>query len=129
MTRIDSSLALAALIQQRLAARSERNAASQASGKPGSPTTDAKRPDPKGIGTSIARRIRALDGSAPERRRKAFRIFLEATLAAELGNELINDPAFYKLVDEVQESMELDRDLQPRIDTASNELLRLAGEV
>jgi len=128
MTRINSSQALAALIHQRLAGRSERSAASPPSAKPGSPSTDPMRPELKDIGTHITQRIRAIDGGDPERRRKAFRIFLEATLAAELGSALINDPAFFKLVDEVQESMEGDRDLQPGIDMASRELLRLASE-
>lgn len=125
MTRIDSSQALAALIQQRLVERSVRRAASGVNGKP---QTGEMPPGPKDIGSHIAQRIRAIEGSYPERRRKAFRIFLEATLSADLGSDLINDSAFFKLVEEVHESMERDRDLQAVIDTAADELLRLASQ-
>lgn len=72
-----------------------------------------KRPDAKPArdagarrGTLIAERVRALDPADPERGRKAFRIFLESVLLAELGEELINDHGFYQLVDQVQRAME-----------------------
>jgi hypothetical protein len=57
-------------------------------------------------GSLIAERVRALDPADPDRGRKAFRIFLESVLLAELGEELINDPGFYELVDKVQRTME-----------------------
>lgn len=56
--------------------------------------------------TLIAERVKALDPDDPGRGRKAFRIFLESVLLAELGEELINDHSFYGLVDQVQRSME-----------------------
>jgi hypothetical protein len=57
-------------------------------------------------GSLIAERVRALDPADPDRGRKAFRIFLESVLLAELGEELINDPGFYQLVEQVQRTME-----------------------
>lgn len=57
-------------------------------------------------GSLIAERVRALDPADPDRGRKAFRVFLESVLLAELGEELINDPGFYQLVDQVQRTME-----------------------
>jgi hypothetical protein len=65
----------------------------------------AQRPHAR-AGALIAERVRALDPADPERGRKAFRIFLESVLLAELGEELINDHGFYELVDQVQRTME-----------------------
>jgi hypothetical protein len=70
--------------------------------------TDAKpaRKPASRTGSLIAERVQALDAADPDRGRKAFRIFLESVLLAELGEELINDPGFYQLVDQVQRTME-----------------------
>ena len=57
-------------------------------------------------GSLIAERVRALDPLDPDRGRKAFRIFLESVLLAELGEDVINDPGFYQLVDQVHRTME-----------------------
>lgn len=50
-----------------------------------------------------------------------FRAFLEATLLAELGENLINDPRFRDMVDAVQEQMESD----PKISVAIAQAVRL----
>jgi len=131
MTRIDTSQALVALIQQGLTGRSNgvvRGTAGTTAGsvseQSGRPFTHYCRDD---ISATVSQRIRAIDTADPDRRRKAFRFFLEATLAAELGGELIDDPAFYRLVDEVQESMNQDTSLQPALIRATDELLLRAG--
>jgi hypothetical protein len=71
----------------------------------------------------IARRVQAIDPGDPDRRRKAFRVFLESVLLAELGEALINDPGFYQLVDQVQSRMQTDADLARAMDEAADLLL------
>jgi len=56
----------------------------------------------------IQLRIRALDADDERRHSKAVRIFLEGVLRREFGDTMINDPAFYSLIDDVQEAMESD---------------------
>jgi hypothetical protein len=71
----------------------------------------------------VALRVRALDPDDPQRERKAFRVFLESVLLAELGENLINDPAFYRMVDDIQQQMEDDGALASSIHEASRQLL------
>jgi hypothetical protein len=56
----------------------------------------------------IQLRIRALDADDERRHSKAVRIFLEGVLRREFGDAMINDPAFYALIDDVQLAMESD---------------------
>jgi hypothetical protein len=60
------------------------------------------------IQKKIQLRIRALDADDERRHSKAVRIFLEGVLRREFGDTMINDPAFYSLIDDVQLAMESD---------------------
>ena len=74
-------------------------------------------------GGLISQRVKALDPADPQRGRKAFRIFLESVLLNELGEELINDSAFYQMVDQVQQTMEQDQQIAAAIEKAVASLL------
>ena len=54
----------------------------------------------------ISQRMAAIPADDPDRRRKAFRLFLESVLLNELGENLLNDPGFAQLIDTVQLQME-----------------------
>jgi len=71
----------------------------------------------------IASRIRSIDADDPQKGRHAFRFFLEATLLFELGENLLNDSNFSRLVDEVQKAMESDPELLKIIEEAGVQLL------
>jgi hypothetical protein len=123
MTRIDGTARLAEIIRRQVdaardAARrpSANDQATRAAGG-GAPTGTGPLAD------VVARRIRGIDEADPDRRRKAFRIFLESALLAELGQQLINDPGFYELVAQVQAQMEADTALASAIDEAGDLLL------
>jgi len=122
MTRIDATQALAALIRRQVQSmarqQSPRTGAAQAASK-GQHAATAR----EDLASVVARRVRAIDPAGPDARRKAFRVFLEATLAAEFGEQLMNDPAFYVLVDEVQERMTHEPELAQWMDLASEALL------
>lgn len=94
-------------VQQIVAAiRAEMAGRVQTGAAPQRTTVKAARKPASRSGSLIAERVQALDPADPDRGRKAFRIFLESVLLAELGEELINDHGFYQLVDQVQRTME-----------------------
>lgn len=70
-----------------------------------------------------ALRLREISPDDPQRRRKAFRIFLEGTLSDLLGDEAPADPAFQGLIDRVQLAMETDPELVVDMDRAADVLL------
>lgn len=71
----------------------------------------------------ISRRMQAIGRADPDRRRKAFRSFLELTLLHELGETMINDATFQDLVSQVLAHMERRDDLKSMMDSAADDLL------
>lgn len=71
----------------------------------------------------IELRVRKLERDDPQRGRKAFRLFLETVLLAQFGDNLMNDPKFYLLVDDVHAALERDPRVRQMIDQAVAHLL------
>ena len=90
---------------------------------PNSPKTPAARSKSGSLSKLIVKRIGALRHDDAERGRKAFRIFLESVLLNELGENLINDPRFYQMVDDIQHQMESNPDLAGTLGEAIGQLL------
>lgn len=122
MTRIDANGQLTALIQRQLAAlkHSPRPGGMATSSQSQGSGAEAAAQDLAGL---ISRRVRSIDPDDPERGRKAFRVFLECVLSTELGKDLINDAAFYQMVDHIQIQMETDPQLGPAVREAASLLL------
>lgn len=76
------------------------------------------------MSTLIGLRVSAIDRDDPNRGRKAFRIFLEAILVAELGEQLVNEPRFQQLVDQVQGAIDADPQTQAMSQEAITQLLQ-----
>lgn len=76
---------------------------------------------------STALRLCAIASEDPERRRKAFRIFMEATLREEFGHLLEGPGDFDALVDEVTTQMYGDPELRKACDLAADTLLAAHG--
>ncbi len=74
----------------------------------------------------VAQAVIAIDPDDPQRRRKAFRMYLGSVLANELGLHLLNDPGFDDLIGRVQDSMEQDPQLRATMDRAGEALLETA---
>lgn len=102
---------------------SSKAQAGSASSKTKAPTARRGRPGAEDLATALARRIAAIDKSDPDRRRKAFRVFLESVMLDEWGAQLINDPAFHQLVDTVQAQMETSPELRAMMSEAADRLL------
>ncbi len=72
----------------------------------------------------VALAVKDISPDDPERRRKAFRFYLQAVLARECHVSARDDPAFKELVDRVQDAMEADPRLRAAIASAGDVLLR-----
>lgn len=96
--------------------------------RPAGARAPAAAPAQAPMGSLISQRVRALDPDDPKRNSKAFRIFLESVLLSEFGMELINDPAFYSLVDQVQQQMAQDPRIAEAIGRAVASLLKTAAD-
>lgn len=86
------------------------------------PNTGAQ-PPADDLATVIARRVTGINAADPDRRRKAFRVFLESVLLDEWGAHLINDPGFQQLVANVQVQMESNAELQRLMNQAADQLI------
>jgi hypothetical protein len=123
-----AALAAASPVSARDVAASKLSTSTVAKGRPGTtpakPGATPRRTRPaEDLATALARRITAIDKADPDRRRKAFRVFLESVMLDEWGAELINDPSFHQLVDKVQAQMESRADLRALMQEASARLL------
>jgi len=118
MTSIDPSAQLAALIRSQVSSLKKTVPRSKHARKP-----SAQSSEDRDVASLVAQRVSIIDPEDPQRERKAFKIFLESVLIAELGDELANDPAFYTMVEEVQQQMEADPELAQSMQQASRILL------
>ncbi|HEX7640606.1 MAG TPA: hypothetical protein VF472_00190 [Burkholderiaceae bacterium] len=120
---------IVAVIRQQIAApvnRTPPQAAPASTGttrKAANSRQGAKGGKQAGLGGLIAKRLGALDRTDPERGRKAFRIFLESVLLNEFGEQLINDPGFYQMVDGIQMQMESNAEIAAIMQQAIAKLL------
>jgi hypothetical protein len=126
MTRIPSNTHLLALLREQAVALQRQ--------RPAPETKLAARIDPKPASgrpdqwlALVAQQIATLPADDPLRRRKAFRAFLEAGLARELGIENIGSAEFQHLVAIVQDGMLADPKISEAIDRAGDLLLSAAA--
>jgi hypothetical protein len=119
MTSINASAQIAALIRSQVASLRKQSGPTGAKKQ----AKQGALQEERDIAGLIAQRVLVIDPDDPQRERKAFRIFLESVLLAELGDELINDPAFYQMVEDVQLQMEGDPELASAISQAAKLLL------
>ena len=144
MPRIDRTSHLAALIraqlgqsqnmatmklaQQRLAAQSVEVAKRERKSYEAAPSrTFSPAGDSKSIEQFIIQRVRSLSPEDPQRRRKAFRLFMESVLLQEFGMGLVEDAGFQKLIDQVLQQMDSDSGLCITIQEAADALLAQSG--
>ena len=121
MTSIDPSTRIASMVRAALAAQKEKSGKRPAAA--GKAPPPASRGKPSDLGALIAGRVAAIPVDDPDRKRKVFRAFLEATLLAELGEHLQADPLFGNMVDAVQEQMTADPQIAAAVEQAVQVLL------
>lgn len=103
-------------------AESPRKAAtgSKAGQSQGAPA--AARPDIGQLQKKIGEKLQRIDSGDPKSRQKSVHVFLESVLLWEFGEQMMDDPKFYALLDEVQSSMESDHALQESLSTLISQL-------
>lgn len=121
MSSIDSVQQIVATIRSEMATRVARGEVRPAPKRPARTHDGAARQSR--MNALISQRVAALDPADPQRGRKAFRIFLESVLLGEFGENLMNDQAFYTMVDEVQTMMEQDPEMADAMQRAAAALL------
>lgn len=77
----------------------------------------------RNLAALIETRVQQIGRNDPQRGRKAFRVFLEAVLLTHLGEELMNDPRFYQVLDDVQLALESDASSAVLVKQAIEQLL------
>jgi hypothetical protein len=123
VTSIDPRQRLAAIVRDQVAALRERAAAQP---PPGSGKQGVHPGAATALPGLLAQRIGAISHDDPERRQKAFRVFLETALLHRLGGALIRDASFPTLVDAVQQRMQADAQLAGAADELALHLLEKA---
>ncbi|HSW06373.1 hypothetical protein [Aquabacterium sp.] len=88
-------------------------------GLPASKRSESQRPSKV---ATLAASLAAIDPTDPQRRRKALRAFVEATLQDEFGSELIMSLDFQSTVDRTIDAMFDDPSLAGMLDEAAGEL-------
>ena len=126
MTRLEPPDPLAALVRVQLESlRSQVPTARPSSSNPA--VQSAARADRTAdIASRAASRIRSLQPFDPQINQKAVRIFLESVLLAELGESLVSDPEFDRMVDHVIEQFNIIPKLALAAEQAAAFLLRQA---
>jgi len=117
------------IVEQLRLQMSERTARAGKSfaGQRFSPSSKTARPTESTFETlqaKIGERIRAIDLNDSHRKKKANRIFLESVLLFEFGNNLMDDPAFYLLVEDIQNLMESDEATSLQLDCLVEQLTK-----
>lgn len=128
-TPIGSVVQLVSVIQAQLSARGASSAGAGAGKKAGPAARAApERYAPENLATLIELRVRQIGRDDPGRGRKAFRVFLEAVLLSHFGEELVRDPRFFQIVDDVQLALEADPGCAELVARAMEQLLSGAAK-
>jgi hypothetical protein len=86
-----------------------------------------QRPGEPSLGAVILQRVSQIDPALDDRRRKAFRVFLESVLAHELGDDLLADPTYHQVVDKVHETMQRNPAVSAAMERAGEYLINAAN--
>ena len=121
MTHISAADQLAAIMRAQIASLRAKGVAGKTGRAASGKASPKKESD---LGALTAHRIRAIPADDPQRKQKALRAFLECVVLAELGQHLVNDPAFVRMIDHVQERMQSDPELARASQEAAEALLK-----
>jgi hypothetical protein len=126
---INSISAIAALMRSQISSlnrvQGKADAVTDLQSKAGARERNPKNKDrtEMDMASRISLRVNSLDKDDPQRRKKAFKIFLESTIVAELGTELMNDPRFFQMIEDIYQQMSADSELAILVDQATDILL------
>jgi hypothetical protein len=125
MGPIDPLGPLLAQIRAQAQAWKEKTPARRAGERDAEPEADAA-PPPEDVLARTVSAVAAIPADLPDRRRRAFRLYLQAVLARELGIQDPDGPGFQGLVERVLTAMEDQEGLPDAIARAGDLLLERA---
>ena len=105
---IGSVTQLVTVIRAELSARTGAKAATAPGATRGRARDAGARYAGENLAALIGMRVRQIARDDPQRGRKAFTVFLEAVLVSHFGEQMVSDPQFYRVLDDVQGAMEAD---------------------
>jgi hypothetical protein len=79
------------------------------------------------VGRHVTERIASIAPGDPDRRRRAFRYFLEGSLLDLVGSEAVVDPTFQQAVDQIEQVMTQDAKLAAAVERLADRLLAGTG--
>ncbi len=97
-------------------AQNKPGSASKASGT-SKETAIHTRPSIEQMQRKVRDKLRHVDPDDPKAQAKSVRIFLESVLLWEFGENLMDDPKFYAVLDDVQLTMESDLRIKENLDS------------
>ena len=110
-------------LRQQMAGSAKRAQATTTTTDAGRLQGGGARPSVASLRVRVEERLRALpDGDTPERRRQARRLFLEAVLTWEFGEQLLLDTNLTHLFDQLQATLD-DTDMGRELDGVLDGLL------
>jgi hypothetical protein len=125
MSPIDPLSSALARIQAQALAKTERKGAAQ---KPAAQREGAAAPRSGDPMAAVLTAVGAIPGDVPDRPERAFRLYVQAVLARELGLEDVNAPDVQELVDRVMRSIAEDAGLGDEVRRAGEVLVERAGK-
>ena len=117
MTRIHGIHQIVSLIQGELAMRASE-VSRQRESRRGDRPSKANRPEESAMADRLRVQLAAIEADAPDRRRRILRAFIESAMVAKFGEAMLLDPAFFKVVETVQQQMEQSSQMGSLIDSA-----------
>lgn len=71
----------------------------------------------------VIQQIQSISGEDPQRRRRAFRAFLEGRMIDMLGKKALHTPAFHNMLDQVHHAMSANKEMARAMDGVADFLL------
>jgi hypothetical protein len=123
MTRVDGIHHIVSLIQ----AEAARRTTEPAKGREGKRNENAVKGHEGEIADRLRLQLAAVERDAPDRRRRILRALVESALIARFGETMLLDPAFFRMLDDVQLQMEGSPEISRLVDDAVRVLGYAAG--
>jgi hypothetical protein len=118
MTRIDGIQHIVSLIQ----AGSAWQSLEAASGRREKRNERALKEGEGEVASRLRLQLAAIERDSPERRRRVLRALVESALTLRVGEALLLDPAFFRMVEDVQVQMEGAPQVRRLVDDAISQL-------
>lgn len=80
-------------------------------------------PPAMSVASLVAQKIEEIDAGDPRRRQRVFRAFLEGSLLEMFGAEAVGEPAFQRVLDQVEHAMSDSPDMAAAVDRLTGRLL------